>query len=73
MSDDEGLKRVLLQLEKKPESYKANLSCMNCGQGYGVTVPKGKLVAEIDSTCPNCGCSASQTERFFAKRREPTL
>lgn len=52
-------------LKNKQESYLVDSSCLNCGQGFSTTIPKGTTVRAHNPTCPNCGCRMRDVQREF--------
>jgi len=52
----------------KKDIYKASCSCLNCGQGFEVAIPKGTTVRRHNPACPNCGCTIRETAEEFEGR-----
>lgn len=52
----------------KPKTYPMHYPCYNCGKESRHEVPWGTLFAELEVTCPHCGCSKKQIDEYYAKK-----
>lgn len=67
MTTNESDKRVLEFAKALTESqtYRATITCMNCGNNFQEDIPKGVMIAACDPKCPKCGCSMRQCHNFY--------
>lgn len=54
---------------QQKNTYKAQHSCLNCGQGWETQIPKGITIRQNNAECPTCGCKIIDVASEFERGR----